>query len=167
MSYLYHVAGGLLARSTFSSALSRPMFTAHPPGLPPSPQRGLVGSLAASGRLSFNFPLLHFMLLLQVAPLALSSATLSWPGVCSLQTPQLSLSQSLQVPDTVLKTRPQDLRGVYSFLLKSKLVENVTYHLHSSEAGHFPHYKRVDCSHKSWNITLKHCYLRGRIAHCC
>lgn len=153
-SYLYHIGGGLPASSTFCSALSRPMFTACPPGLSSSLLGGLVNSLAASGQLSCNFPLLYFMILLAAAPLAvLSSATLSWPGVFSLLTPQLSLSQSLQVPNTVLKTRSQDLRGVYSFLLKSRLAENVTYPLHSSEAGHFPHYKRVDRSHKSWNVT--------------
>lgn len=168
LSYLYHVGGGLPMSSTFCSALSRPMFTAHPPGLSPSPLGSLVNSLAASGQLSCNFPLLYFMLLLAAAPFAaLSSATVSWPGVFSLLTPQLLLSQSLQVPNAGLKTHSQDLWGVYSFLLKSRLAENVTYPLHSSEAGHFPHYKTVDSSHESWNVTLKSCCLRGRIAHCC
>lgn len=86
------------------------MFTACPLGLSSSLLGRLVNSLAASGQLSCNFPLLYFMLLLAAAPLAvLSSATLSGPGVFSLLTPQLSLSQCLQVPNTVLKTRSQCL----------------------------------------------------------
>lgn len=128
------------------------MFTAYPLGLTPSSPQGSAGSLAASGQLSCNFPLLHFMLLLQVAPLALSSATLSWPGVFSLW---LLSCCYLKLCKHSLKTYPQNLGHVYSFLLESRLVESVTYHLHSSEAGHFPHYKRVDRSHKKLKHHLK------------
>lgn len=42
----------------------------------------------------------------------------------SLPTPQPALSQSLRAPDAVLKTHPQDLQGVYSFLLKRRFVGN-------------------------------------------
>lgn len=40
-------------------------------------------------------------------------------------------------------------------------MESVTYHSHSSEAGHFPHYKRVDRSHKKLKHHLKNAILEG------
>lgn len=84
---------------------------------------------------------------------ALSSSLLTW---CFLSTDSSVIVISISASTGhSLKTRPQNLGGVYSFLPKSKLVESVTYHSHSSEAGHFPHYKRVDRSHKKLKHHLK------------
>lgn len=113
------------------------------------------------------FPLLHFMLLLQAAPLALPSAALSWPGVFSLPTPQLLLSQSLQALATVWKHVLRTSEVFTPFCQKANLwrVWRTTHTVQRQGISHI--IKEWTAATKSWNTIWKLCYLRGWIAHCC